>query len=360
MIRAVGACVLAAAAIAGAAPNGGATRVLSPHFFPGWQVHNVAFPSVLFDASTGRYRIFYAGSPAGRINASTWEQWVTLTATSRDGIAWTFPDDYEPILFAHRFREGEVADPARLAARFDSVAAFGASALREGPAYRLWYTGWSGAQAPVAPGVTREVGYAIGLATSPDGESWTKQPGDAGAGAVLAPGAAGAPDAAGAGQPSVIRDRDLWRMWYECFDGTLWRICSAASADGMAWTKEGIALDAGPEGAPDALGLRNPVIARRAGAYEIWYQGQGAAAPHYRVLRASSPDGKTWTRLGEAALQLQDPVAGDERVHVDSVLPLPDGSARVFFARETTTPRDTPYGPLPRRSYHIYTQTVGP
>ena len=350
-----------AATVGAAAPTGKAKRILSPRFFPGWQAHNVAFPSVLFDAATGRYRMFYAGSPAGRINASTWDQWVTLTATSRDGLAWTFPNDYEPILFAHRFREGEVADQGELATRFDSVSAFGGSALREGAGYRLWYTGWSGAHEPVSAGVVRDVGFAIGLATSPDGVRWTKRPGHAGASAVLAPGAAGEPDARGSGQPSVLPDGNALRMWYECFDGARWRICAATSTDGTVWAKEGIALDVGVDGAPDALGARNPVVVRRGGTYELWYQGQGGAAPHYRVLKARSPDGRTWTRLaGEVALHPGDAIAGDERIHVDSVIVLPGGSSRVFFAREITTPRETAYGPIARRSYHIYTEIVPP
>jgi len=354
------ACVLVAA-VGAAAPAGKATRILSPRFFPGWQAHDVAFPAVLVDPASGRYRMFYAGSPASRLNASTWDQWVTLTATSRDGLAWTFPDDYEPILFAHRFREGEVADPRALAARFDSVAAFGASALREPSGYRLWYTGWSGAHEPVPEGVVRDVGFAIGLATSPDGATWTKRPGDAGASAVLAPGSAGEPDARGAAQPSVLRDGDSLRMWYECFDGTRWRICAASSTDGVVWAKEGIGLDVGPEGAPDALGLRNPVVVRRDGAHELWYQGQGEAPPHYRVLRARSLDGKAWTRLaGEVALHPGEPVAGDERIHVDSVVVLPSGATRVFFAKEVTTPRETAYGAIASRSYHIYTEIVRP
>lgn len=360
MIRWSLACVLVAT-VGAAAPSAKATRILSPRSFPGWQAHNVAFPSVLFDSATGRYRMFYAGSPAGRINASTWDQWVTLTATSRDGLAWTFPEDYEPVLFAHRFREGEVADPATLAARFDSVSAFGASALRERAGYRLWYTGWSGAHEPVSAGVVRDVGFAIGLATSPDGVSWTKRPGNAGAEAVLAPGAAGEPDARGAGQPSVLRDGDALRMWYECFDGTRWRICSAASTDGTVWAKEGIALDVGAEGALDALGLRNPVVVRRGEGYELWYQGQGGASPHYRVLSARSPDGRAWTRLaGEVALHAGKPVAGDERIHVDSVAVLPGGASRVFFAREVTTQRETAYGTIASRSYHIYIEIVRP
>jgi hypothetical protein len=333
--------------------------VLKPRFFPGWQATNVAFPFVLEDAATGRYRMLYAGSPAGHVNASTWEQWVTLTATSRDGRSWTFPDDYEPVLFAHRFHEGEVADPGTLAARFDSVSAFGASALRERDGYRLWYTGWSGAQEPLAPGLTRDVGYAIGLATSPDGASWTKVEGSAGRGAVLAPGAGGAPDAKGAGQPSVIRDGDTLRLWYECFDGARWRICAASSGDGRSWTKDGVALDADGERAPDALGLRNPVVVRRGDAYELWYQGEGTEAPRFRVLRARSADGRTWTKdVAPVPLEVTPPLAAEERIHVDSVIVLPGGASRVFFARELTTTIETAYGPVTRRNFNIYSDVV--
>jgi hypothetical protein len=349
------------AAAAAPAPAAKARRVLSPRSFPGWQVHNVAFPSVLHDPASGSYRMFYAGSPAARINASTWEQWATLTAASSNGLTWTFPDDYEPILVPHRFQEGEIADPAKLAARFDSVAAFGASALQDPGGYRLWYTGWSGAFAPAAAGTAREVGHAIGLATSRDGARWARRPGAARAGAVLAPGAAGEPDAMGAGQPSVVRRGDALLMLYECFDGERWRICSAASTDGLAWTKQGIALDVGADGAADALGARNPVVVRRGSAYELWYQGQGTASPRYRVLRAASPDGSAWTkRAGQVALHPETPVTGDERIHVDSVLPLPGGDTRVFFARELTTTRPTPYGPLATRRHHIYTEIVKP
>jgi len=352
--------VLLPTAEAAPPPTGRAKRILSPASFPGWQTHNVAFPSVVLD-SAGRYRMFYAGSPAASINASTWEQWATLTAVSRDGVAWTLPDEYDPILIPHRFREGEVGDPAKLAARFDSVAAFGASALRDPSGYRLWYTGWSGARERISPGVSREVGFAIGLATSKDGVTWTRQPGPARAAAVLAPGATGEADAMGAAQPSVLRDGDGLKMWYECLAGARSRICSATSADGVAWVKEGVALDVGADAAGDALGLRNPVVVRRGPAYEMWYQGEGAVAPRYRVLRARSTDGRTWTRqAGEASLHADPPVGADERIHVDTVIPLPDGGSRVYFAREVTANRPTPYATVTTRRYHIYTGVVGP
>lgn len=350
--------LLLSAATAPPVSGAEAKRILSPHGFPGWQTHNVAFPAVFFDETARRYRMFYAGSPAARINASTWEQWATLTATSADGIAWTLPEEYEPVLVPHRFREGEVADAAALAARFDSVAAFGASPLRDSAGSRLWYTGWSGAYQPVARGVSREVGYAIGLATSKDGATWTRHAGSERAGAVLAPGGAGDPDALGAGQPTVIRDGDALRMWYECFDGTRWRICAARSADGHAWTKHGVALETGADGAADAVGLRNPVVVKRRAGYELWYQGEGAVAPRYRVMRATSADGRSWTRAGEVTLHSGAAVAGDERIHVDTVLPLPGGGVRVYFAREVTTTRAAPYGEVVNRRYHIHTEVL--
>jgi hypothetical protein len=355
MIAALLSVLLAVSPAAGSAPPARAERILSPRSFPGWQATNVAFPFVLFDAATRRYRMLYAGSPAGRINSSTWEQWVTLTATSRDGRSWDLPDDYQPVLYAHRFREGEVADPRMLAAQFDSVAAFGVSALREAGGYRLWYTGWAGAQEAIGAGLSRDVGYAIGTATSSDGGTWTKQPGAEGAGAVLAPGGAGAPDVKGAGQPSVIRDGGVLRMWYECLDGARWRICAASSTDGLAWSKEGVAIDVGGEGAADAVGVRNPVAVRRGDAYEVWYQAEGATVPRFHVMRARSADRRSWTRT---AVALHEPVAGDERIHVDSVIARPDGSEQVFFAREVTRRVQTAYGPIDRRSFHIYTEAV--
>ncbi len=349
--------LFAALAAAGcAAAAWAAPPILSPTGFPGWQTRNVAFPFVLADRAAGGYRMFYAGSPAGRVNASTWERWVTLTATSRDGLKWRFPDDYAPVVHAHVFAEGEVADPAALAARFDSVAAFGASVVRDAAGFTMWYTGWNGSHVAAEAG-GRDVGHAIGRATSPDGAAWTKQPGDAGGGAVLAPGPPGEPDAQGAGQPFVVREGGAYRMWYECSDGARWRICAATSADGRGWSKAGVALDLGPEGAPDALGLRNPVVFRRGAEYELWYQGEGPGRPRFRVLRARARDGRTWRRDGEVALHPDDAVDGDERIHVDSVVPLPDGRLRAYYAKETPG-RVSAYGPTIASGYHIHAEIV--
>jgi hypothetical protein len=349
---------LGVAAAAAAPPPEPARELLAPRFFPVWQARNVAFPFVLHDRAAGLYRMYYAGSGAAQFNDSAWDQWMTGLVTSRDGRTWTMPDDYEPVLRPWRFATGEVTESARRD-RFDAMAAFGVCVLRDGGRYLMWYTGWNGDDVLGPDGIARPTHGRIGLATSGDGVRWTKVAGDAGAGAVLGLGPAGSADEQAAGQPFVLRDGTAYRMWYEAFDGRTWRIATARSADGRAWTREGVALEPGGPEARDALGARNPVVLKRGGRWELWYQGRGAAAPSSHVLRAVSDDGRRWTKLpGE--LQLDPPLAGDEAVHVDSALVLPGGAVRIFLARQKTLRRKAAWGTVESPSFHISAARVNP
>jgi hypothetical protein len=354
----LGALALAAAP---APPAPAAARlVLAPRFFPVWQARNVAFPFVVRDPRTGLFRMYYSGSGAAQLGQSAWDQWVTGLATSRDGIRWTFPDDYEPVLRAHRFATGEVTEPARRA-HFDAMGAFGACVLRDGARHLMWYTGWGGDDAVDANGRARLARQRIGFASSADGVRWTKEKGDAGEGAVLGLGPDGGPDAQTVAQPSVVRDGGAYRMWYEAFDGRDWRIAAARSPDGRAWTREGVALEPGGPGAPDELGTRDPVVVRRRGRWEMWYQGRSRAAPAFHVLRAISDDGRSWTKLpGEVALRHDPPLQPDEVVHADSVIVRADGSCQVFLGRQRTLARRAAWGEARTRSFHIYSAVVDP
>ncbi len=354
-------CLPSAAALAAAPAPGSAVKILSPRTFPGWQAQNVCYPFVITEPGGG-YRMFYTGSASEQWNDSVWDQWVTGYVTSTDSINWVFPENYEQVLFARKFMEGDLVDPDEQAGIFDSIFATGACVIREGNAYKAWYTGWNGQIEHVGGGISKKVNFRIGYATSPDGIRWTKVPGTAGAGAVLGLGSAGSSDAKGVAHPHVLNIGGTYRMWYEGFDGTTWQIFSATSADGVAWSKQGVVLSPSTGGGSlDRLGLRNPMVISRNGKYELWYQGQRSTAPNYHILRATSSNAVNWTKVsGEVVLHPSPAVSGDESILVDSAIVLPDNSVQVFFARQETTARPATYATLSLRRYHIYTEVVNP
>src|SRR5690348_8933052 len=83
-----------------------AFRILSPRFFPGWQAQHVSYPFVLFDKSDNQYKMYYSGSSSTQVNQSLWDQWVTGVVTSSNTLQWTYPDNYEQVLFARKLMEG--------------------------------------------------------------------------------------------------------------------------------------------------------------------------------------------------------------------------------------------------------------
>ncbi len=343
-----------------AAHTPAAVKVLSPTLFAGWQTRNVSDPVVVRDPARGGLRMFYSGSATEQVSDAAWDLWATGAATSSDGRRWAWADGYEPVLPARRFLEGEVVDPATRSAQFDSIEARVGAVVRAGPRWWMWYTGWNGDDRTVGPGRMEKVHFRIGAAVSPDGARWTRQAGTAEAGAVVGLRAPGSADLLAAGSPAVMRDGAGFRMWYEAYDGTTWRLAQATSPDGLAWTKTGVVLEPGPSGALDAKGARHPVVVALASGYELWYQGRSAAAPAFHVLRARSTDGRAWRKLGgEVALHPEPPAAADEDVRVGSVLLRPDGAREVYFAKETTASRALAFGTVASRTTSIYAEVVG-
>lgn len=335
-----------------------AVRVLSP--FGGWERRQVCHPFVIRDGAG--YRMYYSASGGPECNDSAWSQWMTGMVTSTDSFTWARRTDLcEPVLYACKFMEGDLLDPDEIASVFDSIFVIGPCVIKDGSTYKMWYTGWAGETQPIGGGLENRINFRIGYATSADGSEWTKFQGSAGAGSVLGLGQAGGLDSKGVGQPYVIKDGATYRMWYEGFDGTTWRIFYTTSPDGTNWTKHGVALEPGASGSPDALGVRNPVVIFRNGSYELWYQGRSASAPNYHVMRATSPDGLTWSRVpGEVKMSPDDALDGDEQIHVDSILVQPDGSVWVFFAKENTTAETLIYGTVYEKVFHIYRQVMNP
>jgi hypothetical protein len=353
-----GACLLAAAP---AVPVPSARKLLAPTNFPGWQTHNVTSPVVVRDPARGVWRMYYTGSATDQVGAAAWDLWSTGIVTSRDLVAWSYPDDYAPVLLGHRFQEGELVEFSGRERPFDMVFASVTAVLRDGAQWRAWYTAWGGDERSLGAGRVEAVHFRIGQTTSPDGVVWTKRPGGGELGSALGLGAPGAIDELAVGHAAVVKDGATYHLWYEAYDGHVWRIAHARSTDGATWERTGVAVAPGGEGALDAAGARHPVVRRTAAGYELWYEGQSAGRPRFHVLRARSADALTWTKdPGEIVLHPDPPVKDDERIHVGTLLGRPDGSLLVFYAKETATARAATWGSLVDRSTAIYSEPVRP
>ena len=149
-------------------------------------------------------------------------------------------------------------------------------------------------------------------------------------GPVLTPGEPGTADAAGCDHPTLARLGPSRWLWYTADDGLGGggRIAAASSVAGGPWQRHGVVLGRGAPGQPDERGAEAPsvVVHRRGGTWpgraraleqvEMVYTGRSAMGT--RVLRARSPDGVGFDRLGPVV----GPGAGDA-----SLAAGPDGRA---------------------------------
>jgi predicted GH43/DUF377 family glycosyl hydrolase len=314
--------------------------------------------------------MYYAGSSSTQVNASLWDQWVTGFVSSRDGVQWTYPDNYEQVLFARKLMEGDVVNPEDGQKIFDAVYAKDAFVFKDGNLYKCWYTGWSGEIRHRGGGVSDKVNFRIGYATSSDGVAWTKVTGQAGAGAVLGPGSERESDGLGVEDPHIMKENGIYRMWYSGYDGKTRRIHAAVSTDGVMWTKQGVVLAPGGKGSRDEAGVTSPVVIQRSGKYELWYEGESLGKPRFHLMRAISAEGNQWKKAGEGLLHPEKPqpsgpwsdvaLSGDEQVIPGCVLVQPDNSCILFYAMQFTGSRKGTYEMLKAPLSYLYTERINP
>ncbi|MFQ5470056.1 MAG: PKD domain-containing protein, partial [Gammaproteobacteria bacterium] len=162
--------------------------------------------------------------------------------TSQDGINWTAAT--------------KVFSPSGDVTAFDSTEVLSPIVIKDGATYRMWYSGVNGVNAD----------FTIGYATSSDGITWTRE--NAGQPTVTI--ASGAPFAGQIHLESVIKDGDVFRLWYSGTDvdfhqagikqGSISNMIPnnigyATSKDGITWSKY----------------LGNPIV-RDTGATQRWYE----------------------------------------------------------------------------------------
>ena len=100
---------------------------------------------------------------------------------------------------------------------------------------------------------------------------------------------------------SVLKEGGTFRMWFS------WRpkksVALVESKDGVHWSEPLIVL--GPNDKTDWEGdVNRPVVIRQKDVYRMWYTGQ--AKGHSWIGYAISPDGKTWKRMSQQPVLVAD------------------------------------------------------
>jgi len=110
--------------------------------------------------------------------------------------------------------------------------------------------------------------------------------------------------------PFVVRDGDLFRMWYCSGTGwafpagnpePLYTVAYATSRDGLTWTPVAQRVI---DYAYDGEVVSAPWVVAAGGGFRMWYCKRGhadRAAKNYTIGYAESPDGARWTRLDDRA-----------------------------------------------------------
>jgi predicted GH43/DUF377 family glycosyl hydrolase len=205
--------------------------------------------------------------------------------------------------------------------------------------WHLYYTGNAGRGSGLSafPG--------MGVATSPDGRTWSRL-GDK---PVLArSGEHGAADAVGVAGGSVLRVRQRdgsthWRFYYTGCPTTGKQhalnqqktICLAVSDDGLRWTKRGAVMLRDPDRDYEDIAVAGPVVHQEAdGTFRMWYSAIGTRWGFYSICYAESDDGIHWRRGRKTGdnLQLTPQGTGWEQQMVEYPTVIREGDhLRMFY-----------------------------
>ena len=297
-----------------------ASPVLGPN--PSLELDNDSVDDPAVVKVGAQYFMFYAGY------AEDGGPSRIFRATSSNGTTWTKYDSGDA---------GTAPDPVldglNTAGTFDNRGVYGPEVVYDSAApaasrYKMWYS------------ARGDVFGSIGYATSADGITWTEVDGvpvvagnpDPDIDPVLDHGRPGAPDSFSAGDPSIIRDAGVWKMWYTGDDSDLKRIAYATSADGITWTKGGMVIDVDND--HSEYGSFAPSVWKTGTTYNIQFVGRKNVGTNLvpdfqtKIRNASSSDGLEWTGFGIA---LTTGGAGVENLNSPEVFP-DSGGNKVYFS----------------------------
>jgi hypothetical protein len=198
------------------------------------------FDPCIIDTGTS-FQMWYSASDGGKNRIGY--------ASSPDGIVWT--KNSGPVLDLGDF------------SKFDEDGVMGATVIKIGSTYHMWYTGVSG------------TATGLGYATSPDGIAWTRQNGG---NSVLEPTQTGTFDSTSIGAPSVVLFNNVYLMYYSGYNGNKYQIGVATSVDGTHWVRRngGNPVLVPTNGYFDWKSVAAPTVLWHQSTVDMWYSGQNA------------------------------------------------------------------------------------
>ena len=226
--------------------------ILDVSYNNGWDSLGVETASVIIDISAPeneRYKMWYAGQ---YFNSYRYDLGY---AFSPDGMNWTkHPNPVMNVGISSEWDNGFLEGP---------------SVIKDGDVYKMWYCGYDA----IVDGNGTDGLANIGYATSQDGIIWTKYENNP----VLSTGE-NAWDSVFAQDPHVIKENDMYYMWYGGNDVDSYgqKVGYAWSSDGINWTKynDNPVLVNGTPGEWDANTASFPSILNDNGVYKMWYTGK--------------------------------------------------------------------------------------
>ncbi|MFC1755629.1 LamG-like jellyroll fold domain-containing protein, partial [Thermoproteota archaeon] len=226
----------------------------------GWDVtHSGHTPRVMKEG--GVYKMWftgYGGSPA---------KYRIGFANSTDGIEWT------------KYAGNPVIDVGA-DTTWDDYYVFPGNVVKEDGVYKMWYSGHDSSY------------YAIGFANSTDGINWNKY-----ASNPVMSRTSSSWHSGGVVHPYVIKEGGVYKMWYAGSDGTNWiGIGFANSTDGLTWNEYAgnPVMRISDAGEWDDFHTYGPSVIKDGDVYRMWYAGNTGS--NLRIGYAVSDDGLSWTK----------------------------------------------------------------
>lgn len=135
---------------------------------------------------------------------------------------------------------------------YDTSSITGQCVIKDDNLYKMWYTG---------------NGNRILYCISEDGKKWRLHQ------MVIDTGSEGTYDTNRATSVSVLKENNIYRMWYSGYNGSNYRIIYCDSFDGINWSNFSLVGDIGGLPPYDSINCQTPCVINDDGVYRIWYTG---------------------------------------------------------------------------------------